>query len=138
MLGKPEVKKAMDARFVTVVLDVMESGEKKALENPGGQAVMEANGGKGAGLPFLYFSDANGKLIVNSIRPAGWTPPGTPGQGGSGRPPAPDKGGNIGCPYEPIEIAWFMEMIAKASPGMPATDRTTIRTAFEALKKAGG
>src|SRR5689334_1086884 len=92
----------MDKYFVTVTLDVMENGDKKKLENPGGVDYMNANGGKDAGLPFLYFADSNGKLIINSIRPA----------------KGADKGGNIGCPYEAEEIAHWMEMVKKAAPKM--------------------
>jgi hypothetical protein len=129
-LSKLEVKSAIDRHFVTVLLDVMESPQNKARENPGGVEVLEANGGKGAGLPFLYFSDAKGKLIANSNRPPGF---GLPlGQEGK------DKGGNVGCPYEPFEIAWFMEMVRKAAPKMTEKERAEVQGAFEALKKKGG
>src|SRR5688500_6302243 len=107
----------MDKWFVTVTLDVMEQPAQKMRESPGGQAVMEANGGKGAGRPFLYFSDAKGKLIVNSIRPGHATN-------------TSDAGGNVGCPYEPAEIGWFMEMLSKAAPKMSEEDRVVVRTAF--------
>ena len=110
----------MKKHFVTVTLDVHESGANKKLENPGGIDYLNANGGEGQGLPFLYFADAKGKLIINSMRPADGA----------------DKGGNIGCPYEPKEIDHFMAMLKKAAPKMSDVERATVRTAFEALKKA--
>ncbi len=120
-MSKPEVKPIFDRYFVTVKLIIQESTDKKHLENPGGQGLKDANGGKNAGLPFFYFADAKGKPIVSAIRPA----------------EGADKGGNVGCPYEPQEIAWFMEMLKRAAPKMAAPERAAIQTAFEALKKGG-
>jgi len=119
-LSKPEVDTIMSKYFVTVTLDVHESEGKKHLENPGGEEYLNANGGKNQGLPFLYFSDSKGKLIVNSMRPA----------------KGADKGGNVGCPYEPEEIGHFMAMIKKAAPKMTEEERGKIQVAFEAMKKA--
>ena len=85
---------------------VQESAEKKHLENPGGEAVLGKLGGRNSGLPFFAFVDAKGELLVNSKGAA--------------------NGNNIGHPYEPSEIAWFMTMLQKAAPKMTANERKTI------------
>lgn len=110
----------MSKHFVTVKLDVLENKDKKNLENPGGEDYLNANGGENRGLPFFYFSDEKGKLIVNSIRPANGA----------------DKGGNVGCPYEPQEIAWWLETLKKSAPKITDAEIATIKSNFEAMKKA--
>lgn len=100
-------------------LVVQESREKASLNNAGGEEVMEKVGGKNAGLPFIAFLDSKGELIVN------------------GRKPSPGKpaGANIGHPFEPQEIEWFMTMLEKAAPAMSATERKTIEDWLKAQKK---
>lgn len=119
VLSKAEVKPIWDKYFVTVDLVVLETPEKKALENPGAEELMAANGGAKSGIPYFFFVDKEGKTIVNSTRPAA----------------GDDKGGNVGCPYEPKEIAWFMTMLSKAAPKMTKEESAAIQKAFESLKK---
>jgi hypothetical protein len=121
-LSKPEVSRIMDKYFVRVMLDVSEHGDKKVLENPGGDAYVEAGGGKDSGLPYFYFTDPAGKSLINSKRPAEGT----------------DKGGNIGCPYEANEIAWWLTCLHTAAPKMTSTEIASIKASFEGLKKADG
>jgi hypothetical protein len=121
VMTQSAVKSILEKYFVIRKLVVLESKDKKHLENPGGEAQMEKMGGKNSGIPFFYFTNSKGKLLMNSIRPAAGT----------------DKGGNIGCPYEPMEIDHFMKMLSAASPEMRPEETKTIRLAFEALKKAG-
>src|SRR4051812_15712818 len=52
MLSSPEVGKLFADHFVLVNLTVQESDDKKALENPGAQAIMEKNGAAKAGVPY--------------------------------------------------------------------------------------
>jgi uncharacterized protein YyaL (SSP411 family) len=80
-LDRNDIKPVFEKYFVPVKLVVQERGEKKALENPGADAVLENVGGPG-GLPYFAFLDADGKLIVNSKL----------------------DGANIGFPSEPDEI----------------------------------
>lgn len=51
----------------------------------------------------------------------------------------PDKdgkaGGNIGHPFQPHEIDWFMAMLSKAAPEMTANERATIKRWLRAQKK---
>jgi hypothetical protein len=89
-----------------VKLTVLENGEKKKLENPGGDKVLAKVGGKGAGLPFFAFVDPKGELIVNAKRDG-------------------QEGQNIGYPMAPGEIDWFLVMLKKSAPKMTA-DQTRI------------
>ena len=89
---------------MTVHVVVEEHGQKAGLDNPGGEELLSVLGGKEAGLPFFAFLDGHGGLIVNSMRPV---------EGQS-------RGTNIGFPAQPEEIDWFLAMLAKAVPEMPA------------------
>lgn len=123
VLDKPEIKAIWDKYFVSQPIIVLENGDKEKLENPGGEKLMESVGGKDQGIPFFYFADAKtGKMIVNSLMPA---------EGGK-------KAANVGCPYEPNEVAFFMDIIKKAAPKMSDAERTKLQEAFASLKKEGG
>jgi len=90
---------------VLAKLVVNENEQNKQLENPGGVAVLRKFGGEGQGLPFFAFLDAKGELIVNSRR---------------------DGTGNIGHPFQPEEVAWFMKMLQKAAPEIKPADAKII------------
>ena len=94
---------------------MLESADKKKLENPGGEAVLGKLGGRGSGLPFFAFVDAKGELIVNSKRTG--------------------DGGNIGHPIEPDEIAWFMGMLEKSAPTTAKAERKTIEAWLKGQKR---
>lgn len=76
-------------------------------------------GGKDSGLPFHAFLDAKGELIASSERPA------------AGKTP----GGNIGHPFAPDEIAWFMTMLRKAAPKMSDKDQGAVESWLKNQKK---
>jgi hypothetical protein len=97
-------------------LVVLESADKKKLENAGGEQVLTKLGGKGSGLPFFAFVDAKGELIVNSKRD---------GQDGQ----------NIGHPFAPGEIEWFMTMLKKAAPKINENETRTIENWLKSQKK---
>jgi hypothetical protein len=88
---------------------VQESKEKEALDTPGGADLMKRLGGP-AGLPFFAFLDSNGGMIVNSMRPR---------ENGT-------KGENIGHPYEPEEVDWFMTMVRRAAPGITGNETAAL------------
>ena len=96
-------------------LVVKESEKNKHLENAGGTVWLDKLGGKSGGLPFFAFVDAKGELILNSNR--------------SG------ESGNIGHPFAPEEIAWFMKMLEKAAPKMTPKERQTIEGWLKGQKK---
>ena len=106
MLMSPEVGKLISDHFVLVNLTVQESDDKKALENPGAQAIMEKNGAGKAGVPYYLFLDANGKKLVDSL--------------------AMPKGANIGYPATPEEIKTFEGLLPKAAPRMTPAQRASV------------
>jgi hypothetical protein len=82
-------------------LDVQEH-DKKELNTPGGEEVMNRVGGKDGGLPFFAFLNEKGDALINSVRPGD----------------AKSKTGNIGHPAQPYEVDWFMTMLQKGAPEM--------------------
>ena len=123
VLDQPEIKAIWDKYFVSTPIVVLENGDKEKFENPGGEKLMESVGGKDQGIPFFYFADSkSGKMIVNSLMPA----------------VGDKKPANVGCPYEPAEVAFFMNILKRAAPKMTEAERSKIQEAFGALKKSGG
>ena len=98
---------------------MQERKEKQDQENQGGPAVMKRVGGEKEGLPFLAFLSPSGDMIANSIRP----------------PDGKDKGGNIGHPFEPKEVDWFLDMVHKAAPSITAEESKTLEDYLRAQKK---
>ncbi len=107
-LERDDIKPVFEKYFVPVKLVVQERDEKKALENPGAEAVLKSVGGPG-GLPYSAFLDTDGKLIVNSQL----------------------HGANIGYPSEPGEIDWFLKMMKKAAPGITDQELKTIEAGLQ-------
>jgi len=116
-LERDDIKPVFEKYFVPIKLVVQENEKNKALENAGADAVFKQLGGP-AGLPYSAFLDAKGALIVNSKRPA-------PGRDGE----------NIGYPFQPEEVDWFVGMMKKAAPKMSDGDLKTIETALRNQKK---
>ena len=80
---------------------------------------MEKVGGKNGGLPFIAFLDAKGQLIVNGNRPV------------EGKP----DGANIGHPFAPEEVSWFITMLKKAAPKITGQESGTIEGWLKNQKK---
>ncbi|MEY8759700.1 thioredoxin family protein [Chryseobacterium tongliaoense] len=93
-MNLPETKPIFDKYFVTTYLDVQERGEKKSLENPGGQEMMNKFKGEKAGLPFWLILNSNGDPLMNSFD---------------------EKGENLGCPSTPQEVASFLGKLEKSA-----------------------
>jgi hypothetical protein len=105
--------------FVVVHVDVQEQGDKQPLMTPGGAELLKNLGGSEQGVPFFAFLDSRGTMVVNTIA--------APGNG--------QKGGNIGYPYEPHEVDWFMTMLSTAVPAISEADHATIEKWLRAQKK---
>jgi thiol-disulfide isomerase/thioredoxin len=121
-LDRADVKPVFEKYFVPVKLVVQENEKNKALENPGGEALLEKLGGP-QGLPYSAFLDAHGVLLVTSMRPLV--------AGGSNN----IGSNNIGFPVQPEEVDWFVKMMRTAAPQMSANDVQTIETALNSPKK---
>jgi len=106
VLEDPDIKKIMNDHYVITHLDVMESGAKKALENPGGNEMIAEYGGAKSGLPFYSFLNSDGKKIADSnVMP---------------------KDQNIGYPGTPEEIAAFNILLKQTAPRMTDEQRSQI------------
>jgi hypothetical protein len=110
-VADPAIHPILDKYFIFTDLDTGERDNDQHHTNiPGGKKLMASLGGGDAGYPYIAMLDANGNLIANSLRPVSH---------GSGE--------NIGYPYAPNEVDWFMEMLKKATPSLSAHDAGTIR-----------
>lgn len=93
----------MARHFVIANLIVRERDDKKSLEHPGGNALMDEWGGAMSGLPYYVFVNAAGQKVADSN--------------------AMPDGGNIGFPAVPAEIRAFVGLMDRAVPALPAADR---------------
>lgn len=107
-MNLPETKPIFDKKFVTTYIDVQERGEKKKLENPGGQELMNKYKGENAGLPFWLVLNPKGEVLADSFD---------------------SKGDNLGSPATPDEVATFMAKLEKSSK-MNKQELQTIQKVF--------
>ena len=108
MLTDPALRPEFERSYVIVHLDVLERGEKESLENPGGEELMAALGGKEAGLPFFAVLDPKGRTLATSLQKPG------------------DAATNTGFPSAPAEVAHFQTMLRATAPRMSAATRAKI------------
>jgi thioredoxin-related protein len=95
-LNDLKVKKYFQDNYVFRHLVVNEYNEKKKLENPGAQEMMEQFGGKEEGIPYWAVLDATGKVLADSRID------GTPKK-------------NSGCPANKEEVDYFIKVLKKTS-----------------------
>ncbi len=65
-LNNEKIKSLIDANYITIHLTVKESKDKRHLETPGANLLLDKYMGKKAGLPFWLIFDENRGLIGNS------------------------------------------------------------------------
>ncbi|EGV44958.1 DUF255 domain-containing protein [Bizionia argentinensis JUB59] len=87
-------KSLFDKHYVSVDLVVQESENKKNLENPGAQELLEKHGGTQAGIPYWLIFDADLNILKTSLN-------------------ADNE--NIGCPVIPGEVSAFVEKLRTTS-----------------------
>ncbi|WP_294201766.1 DUF255 domain-containing protein [Chryseobacterium sp. sg2396] len=104
----PETKPVFEKKFVTAYVDVQEMGDKKKLENPGGEELMNRYKGKDAGLPFWLILNAKGEVLADSFN---------------------DKKENLGCPSTAEEVDVFLAKLKKSSR-MNDNELQAVRKAF--------
>ncbi len=106
-LVSPEFGKLMADNYVLLSLTVQESPDKKLLENPGAEKLMnEMSGGKSGGLPYYFFVDKKGAKLADSL--------------------AMPDGDNIGHPATPEEIKAFVGLLERTAPRMTRDQRVEI------------
>ncbi|MCX6330209.1 MAG: thioredoxin family protein [Bacteroidia bacterium] len=101
-INDPSCKDYFDKSFIFVHLAVLESNDKKNLENPGATEMFNKYSGGNSGIPFFLIFNKKGVLLADSkIRTAG---------DGLDKP-----GQNMGCPAAEEEVAAFIEVLKKTS-----------------------
>jgi hypothetical protein len=111
----PAIQPIIDRNYVVTHLTVLEHPDKKALDNPGGDAVLARWGGADGGIPFYAFLDANGTPIATSN--------------------AMPNGTNIGFPGNAREVAAFLDLIARTAPHLQPGDRETLAKFFDTASR---
>jgi hypothetical protein len=96
-----------------VKLVTQERDEKKDLENPGADKLMQSWNGATSGLPFIVILNSSGVKIADSNRMVG--------------------GKNIGAPASEPEIAEFDKILQETAPRMTAEQRAAICARFREL-----
>jgi thioredoxin-related protein len=86
-------KEFFHKNYIITYLTVQEGANNKALENAGGEMVMDNYGGKEQGLPYWAILDKTGKLLEDSKM----------------------QGSNIGCPASPEEVEAFIKKLQNTS-----------------------
>ena len=96
----------MGRDYVTIKIDVE--------RNASGDAVAKRlRGERRGGIPWMIILDADGKELVSSDAPSG----------------------NIGCPVQPEEVAWFAEMLRRSTTRLDDDDVAGIQAELEAYAK---
>ena len=110
-LADPQMHTLMARSFVFVDLNTGEhASDTKHANIPGGQKLQASLGGAEAGYPYLAMTDAQGKLLADSLRPVGH-----------------GKAENTGYPDSKEEIAWFVEMLKKGAPSLTAAELDSVQ-----------
>lgn len=112
-MNEPEMKPLFEKNYIIKHLTVLESDNKKNLENPGAEEMLNEYHGKDQGIPFWLIFDKNGKLLADSR---------IPNPDGSG-------GSNTGCPAQPDEVAYFIKVLKNTS-SLKDLELNRIKTRF--------
>ncbi len=108
-------KRFFDDNYVIRHLVVLESPNKKNLENQGAIEMLRKYGG-GESIPYWLIFDKDGNLLADSqSRPEG------------ARLEA--KGDNVGCPASEKEVAYFIDILKKTSR-ITKTEQSVIEKRF--------
>ncbi len=98
LMESPECKALFDKSYVVRHLVIMESKDKKDLENPGAQELYDKYASKNSGIPYFLIMDADGTMVADSrIKAQGVKPDNT--------------GDNIGFPTEKAEVVYYMQVL---------------------------
>ncbi len=109
-INDPSCRDYFQKNFVIIHLTVLESKDKKNLENPGARELYTKYAGENSGIPFFLIYDSKGTILADSkIRPDGE---------GLDKP-----GQNMGCPASDEEVATFIKTLKKFSVVTPAEEK---------------
>ncbi|RYG04606.1 MAG: thioredoxin family protein [Chitinophagaceae bacterium] len=116
-MADPKVSKYFNDNYVITHMTVMESKDKKGLENPGALELMQKYSGEGSGIPFWLVYDKAGSVAADSreVKADGTV------------------SGNVGCPAAENEVAHFINVIKKTS-SINATGLDLINKRFRKIE----
>lgn len=116
-MADPKVSKYFNDNYVITHMTVMESKDKKGLENPGALELMQKYSGEGSGIPFWLVYDKSGKVAADSKEVT-----------------ADGKvAGNVGCPAAENEVGHFINVLKKTSK-IDATGLDAITKRFRKIE----
>ena len=116
-MNDPQIKKYFDGNYVVRHLVVMESKDKKALENPGALELMKKYSDESSGIPFWIVYDTTGALLFDSRA--------VDAEG--------KRGDNVGCPASEKEVDHFIRVL-KGSSGINEEGLLAIRKRFRKIE----
>jgi len=104
LLSSPDCKDLFGQSYAIRHLTVMESQDKKNLENPGAQELyLKYAGSVNQGIPFFLIMNDDGTVVADSrIKPEGAAPGST--------------GDNMGYPSSKNEVEYFMRVLHETTP----------------------
>ncbi|WP_346236418.1 thioredoxin family protein [Niabella insulamsoli] len=103
-------KRFFNENYVIEHLTILESKEKKHLENPGAEALFKKYAPEGSGIPFWIVYDADGKRLGDATM---------------------SDGKNAGCPAAEDEISHLLNVLKKSSK----IDGPTSEAVFNRFRK---
>jgi len=109
-MSDPACKPFFDANYVVEHLTILESKDKKNLENPGAEALFKKHAPADSGIPFWLIYDAEGRLIADAKMP---------------------DGSNAGCPATADEVTHLINTLKRSS----SIDEKTSKAIFERFRR---
>ena len=95
-----EMKPFFNNNYVIVHLTVDESKDKKNLENPDANEMLQKYHGESQGIPYWFILNSRGNFLADSRKPDDKTP---------------GKLRSVGCPAEKDEVGYFVNVLKKTS-----------------------
>lgn len=109
-MSDPACKPFFDASYVVEHLTILESKDKKQLENPGAEDLFKKHAPAGSGIPFWLIYDAKGALIADAKMP---------------------DGSNAGCPATAEEVTHLVNTLKRSS----SIDEKTTKVIFDRFRR---
>ncbi len=109
-MNDPACKPFFDANYVVEHLTILESKDKKHLENPGAEALFKKYAPADSGIPFWLIYDAKGAVIADAGMP---------------------DGNNAGCPATVDEVTHLISTLKASS----SIDEKTGKAIFERFRR---
>jgi thiol-disulfide isomerase/thioredoxin len=116
-LNDPAIKKYFDDNYIIRHLVVLESKNKKNLENPGALELLKKHSEETSGIPFWLVYDQRGQKLFDSREKLA--------DGGTGE--------NVGCPASEKEVEHFINVL-KASSKINEEGLMAIRKRFRKIE----